>query len=164
MRRFFLVSALLEIPAGLAFFVAPLFQVGAFFGTTLDGPGGMALARLPGSALTAIGLACWFARRDAGSPAARGLAVAMLLYNASAVGLVLTTALVSHVSAIGLWPVAVIHGGMAVWCIACLRRRPDRPPAAASPKEPSGMPAVSLAGSPPPGTAGSPANPGQSSS
>ena len=125
MSRFLLVSAILEVPAGVAFVLTPLLQAGMCFGTTLDGPGGTALARLLGCAMVALGLACWCARRDGSSRAARGLAAAMLFYNASVVVLGLAGALVSRVSAPAQWPAAVIHAGMAVWCIWCLRDKED---------------------------------------
>lgn len=132
MKRFFLASAIVEVTGGLTFVIVPQLQAAMLFGATLDGPGATALARLLGFAMTTIGLACWFARRDVRSAATRGLVIAMLLYNTSAVVLALAAAFVSRVSTVGLWPGAAIHAAMAAWSVVCLRRTPNARAAEAS--------------------------------
>jgi hypothetical protein len=56
-------------------------------GSSLDTPAGLALGRIIGAALLALGVACWLARYDAESRPTAGLIVAVLLYN-SAVAIV----------------------------------------------------------------------------
>ena len=64
-------------------------------------------------ALIALGVACWFAGRDAQSSAARGVVAAMLLCNVAA-------RCASGMTGVGLWPAVVVRAGLGVWCVACL--------------------------------------------
>jgi hypothetical protein len=116
---FFVVSAVMEVGAGLALLVAPALAIRLVFGSS-GTEAGVGLGRLAGGALLSLGAACWFARYDAGSAAARALVTGMLIYNAAVVALALTGSL----GALGplLWGVAVLHGVMTLWCLLLLRR------------------------------------------
>jgi hypothetical protein len=106
---FFVVTAVMEVGAGVALLAAPDLATGLVFGAAGTGPV-VALARLTGGALMSLGAACWLARRDGTSDASRALVTAMLIYNAAVAALVLTGGLGS----IGplLSTVTVLHGGM----------------------------------------------------
>ncbi len=117
-----LVTAALETPTGAALLVRPSLPVFLLFGSTLDTPAAQALGRVAGAALLAIGLACWKARNDEGSPAGRGLVCALLLYNLATATILTVGGLGSGLSGIGLWPAAALHGALAFWCIAGLRK------------------------------------------
>jgi hypothetical protein len=117
--HFFLVTAVMEIAAGLAFLLAPALVV-----RLLLGPSEVQMAvgiwRLAGAAILSLGAACWWARHDASSAASKGLVRGLLIYNAAVVGLVLSGSLGWPVPA-ALWAVAALHGAMAIWCISSFR-------------------------------------------
>ena len=112
--RLFIVTAALELGAGLALLVAPALAVGLLFGSAVDVFPAVCIARVTGAALLSLGAACWWARHDGRSAAARALLGAMLIYNAAVVALGIAGAL----GALGLiqWAAVVIHGVQAIWC------------------------------------------------
>jgi hypothetical protein len=83
----------LEVPAGVAFILAPSVGAKLFSGSRLDG---LIETNLAGSALLGLGLAFWRGRNDGQALAARGLAVAMLVYSAGVALLLVTSAVGSH--------------------------------------------------------------------
>ena len=130
MKNLLVVTAWLETITGVALMVSPSAPVSLLLGAALDTPVGLVLARVAGAALLALGVACWLARDDGRSVAARGVVAAMLLYNLAAVTVLLYAGLGLKLSAIGLWPAVLLHLMMAGWCIGCLRpvtvARPNR--------------------------------------
>ena len=90
-------------------------------GTALQEPSAFVVARVGGAGLLTVGIACWLARSDTESSAARGLMKAMLVYNL-VVALVLAAAgLQFQQVGVILWPAVVLHTVMTVWCIVSLR-------------------------------------------
>ena len=122
MKRLLIVTAVIELGAGLALLGWPSAVVALLLGTPLEAPAAVALGRLAGAALCALGLACWLARYDPQSIAARGLISAMLLYNLGAVVILGSAGIRSH--GIALWPAVVLHAVMTVWCILCHFQKP----------------------------------------
>ena len=110
-RQFLVVSAVMEIGAGLALLIAPAPAISLVLG--FSGTEAAAIARLAGAALLSLGTACWWARHDDDSAASRALVRAMLVYNASVVGLVLSGGFGSLTPL--LWALALLHGAMALW-------------------------------------------------
>lgn len=123
MKTFLATTAVLEFGTGLVLVAIPSALATLLLGATLDTPAGLTVARVGGVALIAIGAACWFARLDGQSRVARGLAGAMLIYNAGAVAILVYAGLAMRLSGIGLWPVVVAHVAMAAWCITILLAR-----------------------------------------
>jgi hypothetical protein len=121
--QFFVVSAVMEVGAGLALLIAPALAIRLVFGSS-GTEAGVALGRVAGAALLSLGAACWWARLDGGTVAARALVSGMLIYNLAVVALVLTGSLGS----VGplLWAVALLHGAMALWCLLSFRAAGDR--------------------------------------
>jgi hypothetical protein len=121
MKTLYTATASIEAGAGLALGCFPSAAVALLFGSTLDSPAAVALGRLTGVALLALGAACWLARGDAQSRAARGLIAAMVVYNLGAVALFTFAGMGLGLHGIALWPAIVLHAAMAIWCIGCLR-------------------------------------------
>jgi hypothetical protein len=117
---FFVVSGLMEIGAGLALLAAPDLVMRLVFGSS-GTEAGVALGRLAGAALLSLGAACWLARHDGTSAASTALLNGMLIYNVAVVALVLTGSLGELGPLIA--GLALLHGGMAVWCLLLLQGR-----------------------------------------
>lgn len=122
MKQFCIVTALIELGAGVALVFFPSATVALLVGEPLAGPAALTVARIGGAAITSLGVACWLARRDAHSPAARGLVVAMLLYNVATVALLVFASSGYGLTGLALWPGVGLHVVMAVWCGTILRR------------------------------------------
>jgi len=84
-QRLLIATAMIEVGTGLALVLSPSVPVALLLGVSLDTPGGLVVGRIAGAALLSLGVACWLARNDALSGAARGVIAEMLLYNAGAV-------------------------------------------------------------------------------
>ena len=123
MKNLLIVTAVIEAATGLALLLSPPLVATLLLGAALDAPAALAVSRVAGAALLALGVACWLARNDALSGAVRGVIAAMLLYNAGAVSVLVYAGLGLRLSGIGLWPAALLHAALAVWCIACLRAK-----------------------------------------
>lgn len=127
MKILLIVTSVIEAAIGLTLVLAPSVPVSVLLGVSLDAPAGLVVARVAGAALLSLGVACWLARNDPRSRATTGLIAALLLYNAAAVAVLAHAGIGLGLSGIGLWPAVVLHAGMAVWCIACLRvKQADR--------------------------------------
>ena len=124
MKRFLILTAIIEAATGLALIAVPAIVVRLLLGAEISGAS-MPLGRVAGAALLALGVACWLARDDRQSRATRGLMVAMLIYNLVATAVLAFAGIGLGFVGIALWPAVVLHAAMAVWCVACLRRGPQ---------------------------------------
>lgn len=116
------MTAVIELGAGFALLCFPSTTVALLLGSPLDTSTALTVARVGGAGLLSLGVACWLARGDSQSLAARGLVAAMLLY---AVAAVLAFAGIGFgLHGVALWPAVVLHAVMTVWCVACLRAVP----------------------------------------
>jgi hypothetical protein len=120
-KHLFIVTAVVEVGTGLALAIAPSVPVALLLTSPLSTTVGVTVGRVAGAALISLGAACWLARDDERSRAARGLIVSMLLYNTAAVALLGYAGIVSGLAGVALWPGVLLHVALAAWCIACLR-------------------------------------------
>jgi hypothetical protein len=121
MKHLLIVTAIIELGAGLALLCCPSASAALLLGVPLDSPAALTVARLGGAGLLALGVACWLARCDAQSRAARGLASAMVLYNLGAVVILGAAGIRFRPVGVALWPAVVLHSAMTAWCIVSLR-------------------------------------------
>jgi len=125
MKTLHTVTAVIELGAGLALLCCPLATVTLLVGgAPPDAPAALTVARVGGAGLLALGVACWLARGDTQSRAARGLVAAMLLYDVAAVAVLAFAGIGFGLHGVALWPAVVLHAVMAVWCVTCLLRKP----------------------------------------
>jgi hypothetical protein len=122
-------TAVVELGAGLALLCLPSSAVDILLGTPLEAPAALAVARVGGIALLTLGVACWLARDDIHSPAARALVSAMVLYNLGVVFILGVAGFRPLPVRIVLWPAALVsHLAMATWCVMSLRiRKAEKP-------------------------------------
>ena len=123
MKKLQTVTAAIELGAGVALLCCPSAAVALLLGSGLDAPAAVALGRVAGAALLALGVACWLARGDGESRAARGVVTAMTVYNLGAVAILGTAGIRLRPVGVALWPAVVLHAAMAVWCIKLIIQR-----------------------------------------
>jgi hypothetical protein len=119
-KSFLIVTAAVEVGAGLVLASWPAVLAWMLFGSPLSTPLEDIIGRIAGVALFSLGVACWLARRDEHSPAAKGLIVSMLVYNTSVVGMLSYAGMVWRLFGVAFWPGVVLHLALATWCIVCL--------------------------------------------
>lgn len=124
MKTLLTIKCFVEVLAGLALLFIPSTVVTLAFGVPLENSGPLALARVIGAVLLALGIACWIARSQSESRWAVRLALALLVYDVSVVVFLLMVRLVEHMSGIALWPVVGLHSGLAIWSFVCLTKKP----------------------------------------
>lgn len=117
-----LLSAMgaVEAATGLVLVTAPSLLVELLLGAAPGTAAGVTASRVAGAAILALGVACWLARENAAGGAARGLIVAMLLYNAAVVAILVLAWANQGMSGIALWPVVLAHAALAVWCVVAV--------------------------------------------
>ena len=125
MNRLLTLTAPLEAVTGLALLAVPSIVVRLLLGAEISGAS-IPLGRVAGAALFALGVACWLAKYDAQSCAARGLVTAMVLYNLGTVVILGAAGIRSQSVGVALWPAVILHAAMTVWCITSLLRKPAR--------------------------------------
>ena len=125
-KLLFIVTAVIEAATGLALLVSPALPVSVLLGASLDTPASLTVARVAGAALLSLAVACWLARNDERSPAAKGVVAAMLVYNIGAVAVLAFAGTSLRLVSVALWPAVVLHALMSVWCLACVRASLNR--------------------------------------
>jgi hypothetical protein len=126
MRSLLTLTALIEPVAGLALLGCPSTATRLLVGESLETEAAATVARIGGAGLLAIGAACWFARGDSRSRAAKGLVAGTLLYNVAAVCILADAGLGRGLHGVLLWPGVLLHALMALWCAACFRQSAKR--------------------------------------
>ena len=120
--RLLIVTALVEVGTGVALLIAPSAVVVLLLGEGLSSPQSLVLGRVTGAALISIGVACGLTS-NGDSRGQRALVGSMLIYNLAVPVLLGQAAIAFGFRGIALWPAIVLHLGLAIWCILCLRWR-----------------------------------------
>lgn len=120
MKTLLTVTAIIEGTTGLALLFAPALVVSVLLGSSLVEPTGILVGRLTGIALISLTIMCWMYRNEEHS--AGGVVKGLVFYNVAA-GVLLVYAWVSGFPGLAIWPVALLHAGMAGWCTKLLQKR-----------------------------------------
>jgi hypothetical protein len=121
-NRLLIVTAVVEVGTGIALLIAPSWVVALLVGDGLTLPQSFVLGRITGAALISTGAVCWLARMGE-SHEQQALINGLLIYNLAVPALLLHAAIAVRLRGVALWPVVVLHVGLAIWCMLCLRRR-----------------------------------------
>lgn len=121
MKTLLITKAVVESIVGFVFVVLPSTFIYLLLGQSLDEPEGIAGVRMFGAAILALGIACWLARTDSGSPAAKGLIVALLFYDLATITILLSARFEVGLSGLLLWPAVAGHLALAAFSVRCLR-------------------------------------------
>jgi hypothetical protein len=117
----FVTTAVIEAGAGFALLCLPSAAAKLLLGAPLQEPAAFTVARVSGAGLLTLGIACWLARSDTQSSAARGLTTAMVVYNLGVALILGAVGLRLQPVGVILWPAVVLHTAMTAWCIMSLR-------------------------------------------
>ena len=126
MTKLLTVDAVIEMGGGLLMVVLPSFLWKIVLGTTLSTAVEFTLSRIAGIAVIALAVTWWLARSDEQSHILRGVVGGMVVFNAGVVIALGYAGIALGLSTILLWPFILIHLAMAVWCIVCLRKKPEQ--------------------------------------
>ncbi len=126
MKRLLLATAVIEAGAGLALLGMPSRFARLLFAAPLEGAVVLTIARIGGMGLLTLAVAAWFASYDSHSCAARGLVSAVVLYNLGAAIILGVTGVKPDIGGVLLWPIIILHAGMAIWCAAQLLVNPSQ--------------------------------------
>jgi hypothetical protein len=122
LRALLIVTAFVEVGAGLFLLSLPAVPFNLLFGLKQVAPETLLVGRVAGAALLAIGIASWQARNDNRAPAQLGLLMALVIYNLAATSLLTFSGTILKMAGMALWPAILLHAVLAVWCIACLKK------------------------------------------
>jgi hypothetical protein len=116
--------AVLEAATGLALMIHPTLVAQLLFGDGVSGAG-MALSRVAGIALLALGVACWPGGQagSGGAPALR----AMLTYSLLVTIYLVYLGGVVHLAGILLWPAVAAHVVFTLLLVVAWRKDRQRP-------------------------------------
>ena len=113
--KFLTVTALFEGATAIALLIVPQTLIQLLFEVAINEPIGILVAQIAGSALFAIAIACWLARKYAKEPSTRGLLLALLFYNITVPLLLAYGALYYSLISAGGILVAITHLLFAAW-------------------------------------------------
>jgi hypothetical protein len=120
MKPLLIVSAACEAGIGIGLLAVPSVVAQMLLGVPLDAAVALTVARVAGTALLALGVACWLAASDAQSCAARGVVSAMVIYNLGAAVILGLAGIQGPPAGIALWPAVILHVAMTAWCVSRL--------------------------------------------
>lgn len=123
-KKLLITTAIIEIGTGLSLMCLPTLVIWLLIGVQKPSHEALIVSRVAGAGLLAIGIACWLASDDSGSPSQDGLLWGILIYNVGACTILTLAGSMIPMVGIALWPASVIHALMTIWCAVNLRTNP----------------------------------------
>jgi hypothetical protein len=122
LERLLGLGGVLETVAGLGLLIDPAGGASALFGSSIDGPG-VAIGRIGGGGLLALGIACWLARKTPTAPASVGVAWAYLVYNVLTCATLIWAGVAFGAGSLPALGGAVLHGVLGAAVLGALLGR-----------------------------------------
>jgi hypothetical protein len=119
-RTLIILESMVEGLTGIFLIIFPAVLTAILFGSPVDTPASMTVARVGGVALLALAVACWLSRNDKTGTAVNGLVKALMLYNTAIAVLFLYIGFRLGLSGMVFWSVTIFHVFMSSWCVVCL--------------------------------------------
>ena len=121
MKTLLSITAVFECLTGIALIAIPSTIVPMLLGIPFDDDRLHVISGITGAALISIGMVCWLLRNSGAS--ALAIVKSVLFYNVAGTLILLYAILGLQMTAIGLWPVTIIHFVMAMWCMTVLVKK-----------------------------------------
>ncbi len=119
-----LVTGVVEVAVGIGLLLAPGVVLAGLLGIEQAPTETVFVGRITGTAVLGIGLASWLMRNDASQATQRSLITGIMVYTIAAAVLLVYAGVSTSMVGIMLWPGAIFHTALAVWCFACLAGSP----------------------------------------
>jgi hypothetical protein len=120
-RTLLVFTAVLETLTGIGLLLAPALLIRILLGAEINDPVVITIARVGGSAIIAIGITCWLARKDQQNISLRAMTSGLLVYNV-AVFATLAYSAFSYKSTPALIAALIVHFALAIFCITSLQK------------------------------------------
>lgn len=120
-RELFIATAFLESLTGIALLLAPSFVVNLLLGEAISTSTELTISRIGGSAILALGIACWLARDDEKSRGAKAITGGLLVYNVM-VFVSLANSAYTAITTPALIAALIIHLLLGINCIFTLKK------------------------------------------
>ncbi len=115
-----LVTGVVEVAVGIGLLLAPGVVLVGLLGIEQAPTETVFVGRIAGTAVLGIGLASWLMRNVTSQASQRSLITAITVYTIVAAVLLVYAGVSANMVGIMLWPGAIFHTALAVWCFACL--------------------------------------------
>jgi hypothetical protein len=119
-KSLLIATAVIEAGAGVALLGVPAWFAEILLGEGLFGQAALVVARVAGFALMSLAVACWLVRNGE-RRAQAALVAGMLVYNFGVPIVLVHARFAWSLEGLALWPACVLHTGLGLWCLACLR-------------------------------------------
>jgi hypothetical protein len=114
-------TAVLEILTGIGLILVPALVIRILLGAEMHDEILLTVARVGGSAILSIGIACWFAWKAAQTDAVKPLLTGMLVYNITVFSSLAYSAITYKMTA-ALLAALVIHLALAIFCLNAVKK------------------------------------------
>ena len=115
------ITAILEILTGMGLILVPGLLIRILLGADINDPVVFTITRVGGSAILALGFACWQARNEPSGRGLRALVAGMLVYNI-AVFITLANSALQFKTTLVLIAALIAHAFLTFFCFSSLKK------------------------------------------